>query len=86
MEDTPTSDSIHNVRRLTMRPPVYILLSRDISTCAPHSLLVWVGEIADHRRLENKGFLVACRDWDGLIGDLSAGDRGWPAVASGDLR
>ena len=36
------------------------------------------------RRLENKGFLVACGDRDGLIWDLAVGDRGWPAVASSE--
>ena len=38
------------------------------------------------RQLENKGFLVACGDRDGLIGDLTVGDRGWPAVTCGDRR
>ena len=46
MEDTSTSDSVHIVRRLTVQPPIYAVSSRDIFTCAPHSILVWVGEIA----------------------------------------
>ena len=46
MEDTSTSDSVHIVRRMTVRPPIYAVSSRDIFTCAPHSILVWVGEIA----------------------------------------
>ena len=50
MEDTSTSDSVHIVRRLTMRPPIYAISSRDIFTCAPYFILVWVWEIAGCRR------------------------------------
>ena len=60
------------MRRLTVRPPI------DIGRRPP----VTRGD----RRLENKGFLVACGDRDGLIGDLAEGHLGWPAVAGGDLR
>ena len=82
MEDTSVSVSVHIVHRLTVRPPIYIVASRDIFTCAPYFILVWDVD----RRLENKGFLVACGDRDGLVADLTAGDRGWPAVTCGDLR
>ena len=51
MEDTSTSDSVHIVRRLTVRPPIYAVSPRDIFTCVSHSILVWVGKIAGRCRL-----------------------------------
>ena len=38
------------------------------------------------RRLQNKGFLVACGDRGDLVGDLIAGDRRRRVVTCGDLR
>ena len=97
MEDTPTLDSVHIVCRLTVRPPIYTISSRDIFTCAPYLILVWVSEITGfHRsplvtcrdqRQKNKGFSLVDGDSGDLVGGLIAGGRRRLAtVAGGDLR